>query len=247
MHTKEPLKAVVGMKRLPLLCFLLLAGCAGAQQGAGGSVGSDASAQLRVAAAAERSGQMDIALSLYASAAEAYPGNADVAERYAAALLSVGEPAQARAALAEARRRNPSNRTLAQLEGRVLLETGAPAQALAIFDTLLAGAPTDTTALNGRGVALDMLGRHAEARPAYLAARSADPSSPLWAGNLALSLMLSGCPETAVALLGNAPRTAATTDWINRLQSMARGLAAGTDTSLSNALPRGSEPCPNLS
>lgn len=235
------------MKRLPLLGLLLLAGCAGAQQGAGGPAGGDAAAQLRVAAAAERSGQMDIALSLYAAALEANPGNAEVAERYATALLAAGEPNQARAALAEARRRNPSHRALAQMEGRLLLETGAPAQALAVFDSLLAGAPADVAALNGRGVALDMLGRHAEARTAYLAARNADPSSPLWAGNLALSLMLSGCPETAEALLATAPRNPATAEWIARLQAMARGIVSGTDRSLTNALPRGSEPCPSLS
>jgi Flp pilus assembly protein TadD len=235
------------VKRLPLLGLLLLTGCAGAQQGGGAPASGDAAAQLRVAAAAERSGQMDIALSLYAAALEAHPGNAEVAERFAAALLAAGEPNQARAVLAEARRRNPSNRALAQMEGRILLESGAPAQALAVFDSLLAGAPRDIGALNGRGVALDMLGRHAEARTAYLAARNADPSNPLWAGNLALSLMLSGCPETAEALLATAPRSPATAEWIARLQAMARGIVSGTDANLTNAMPRGQEPCPSLS
>jgi len=235
------------VNRLKLLAFLLLAGCAGTQQDAGGSAGGDVAAQLRVAAAAERSGQMDIALSLYAAAADSNPGNPEVAERYAAVLLAVGEPAQARNALAEARRRNPSNRALAQLEGRTLLETGAAAQALAVFDALLAGAPRDAPAQNGRGVALDMLGRHAEARVAYLAARGADPGNPLWTGNLALSLMLAGCPEAADRLLAAAPRSAATADWLGRLQAMARGLVNGTETSLAAALPRGTEPCPNLS
>jgi Flp pilus assembly protein TadD len=236
------------VKQAALAALLLLGACAGTPPGAGsaGGAGGDVAAQLRVAAAAERSGQDDVALSVYAAAAAANPGNPDIAERHAALLLRLGAPAEARAALAEARRRNPDHAGLARLEGRILLETGDAAQALAVFDRLLQAAPRDGAALIGRGVALDLLGRHTEARQAYLAARSLEPANPLWAGNLALSLMLAGCPETAEAVLAGASRTAETAQWLSEMEVLARSLAAGQG-GLAAALPRGSTPCPAIS
>ncbi len=235
------------MNRAALAALLLLGACAGAPQGPGGAAGGDAAAaQLRVAAAAERAGQSDVALSVYAAAAEANPGHAEIAERHATLLLGLGAPGEARAALAEARRRNPGHAGLARLEGRILLETGEASQALALFDQILARAPRDGAALNGRGVALDLLGRHAEAREAYLGARATEPGNPLWAGNLALSLMLAGCPEVAEAVLAGVSRTAETAEWLAEMQGLARSLAAG-EGGLSAALPRGSTPCPAIS
>lgn len=64
--------------------------------------------------------------------------------------------------------------------GRLLLDTGDPAGALASFDAYLArrGGQLDETAMVGRGIALDRLGREAEARAAWAALLEAFPASP---------------------------------------------------------------------
>ncbi len=228
---------------------LMLSACGATPQRTTPTAAADVSRNLRVAAAAERGGQSDVALSIYAAAAEAEPGNPEVALRYANALVQAGQPQRAQAALAEARRRHPGNAALMQAEGRALLEMGEASGALALFDQHLQSAPRDVRSLNGRGIALDLLGRHAEARMAYRAARMADPANSVATGNLALSLMLSGCSEAAMAVLESSPRDGATADWISQMQSLARSLSpvGGTDTeamALRSALPPAAEPCP---
>lgn len=236
------------MTRLTLAAAAtLLAGCTATPAPQGAEAGLDAVRTLRVAAAAERGGQLGVALSIYAAAAAADPGDAAVAARYATALLRAGQPREARDALAEARRRHPGGAALLQAEARALLELGEAAPALALFEQHLQAAPADARSLNGRGVALDLLGRHAEARLAYRAARAAEPRNAVAAGNLALSLLLSGCADAALALLQATPRDAATAEWLGEMQSLARTLAAGSGTeasALRGALPPAAEPCP---
>lgn len=240
------------MRRFALASFaaVLLSGCAATTDHAtGGATSSEASRNLRIAAAAERGGQMDVALQLYAAAAEANPGDPAVASRHSAALLAAGDPQRALEALREARRRNPANPALMQAEARALLELGEAERALALFDQHLRAAPRDARSLNGRGIALDLLGRHAEARLAYRAAREADPRNPVSAGNLALSLMLSGCPDAAMAVLESAPRNAGTATWLGQMQGLARNLSPGSaagaeGAALRGAMPAASEPCP---
>jgi Flp pilus assembly protein TadD len=226
---------------------LLLAACSGSPAQEQRPT-TEAGRNLRVAAAAERGGQPDVALSIYAAAAEANPADPEIATRYATALMQAGQPQQARTALTEARRRNPGNAVLLQAEGRALLELGEAAAALALFDQHLQSSPRDARSMNGRGIALDLLGRHAEARLAYRAARLADPGNNLATGNLALSLMLSGCAEAAMALLESSPRDASTAGWIGQMQGLARTLtpSGGSEAgavALRSALPASSEPC----
>uniref|UniRef100_UPI0022EB5332 tetratricopeptide repeat protein n=1 Tax=Falsiroseomonas oryzae TaxID=2766473 RepID=UPI0022EB5332 len=198
---------------------LILSGCATQQQA---TTSPDAARHLRVAAAAERSGQPEMALNMYAAAFEAHPADPEVVSRFTAALVQNGQPQRARDVLAEARRRNPGNAALTQAEARTLLELGEAERALQLFDAHLRLAPRDVRSLNGRGIALDLLGRHAEARMAYRAARAADPDNAAAAGNLALSLVLSGCADAAVAVLEAAPRSGATAAWLGQVQGFAR-------------------------
>jgi Flp pilus assembly protein TadD len=214
------------MRRLatPLFAALLLSACAGGgHTGASSSV--DVQRQLRVASAAERGGNTGMALQVYASAYQSHPGDAEVASRYGRMLLQTGDAERARDVLAEARRRNPRDPLLMETEARVLLEVGQAEQALALFDEILRWSRNEAKALNGRGIALDMLGRHAEARGAYRAARAADPQNPVFTGNLALSLMLTGCTEGAAAVLETTPRSVATSGWIGQIRGAAPGFA----------------------
>jgi Flp pilus assembly protein TadD len=216
------------MRRLapPLVAALLLSGCGGGAYTASVTGGADVQRQLRVASAAERGGNLSMALQAYASAYAAHPADAEVASRYAKLLLQTGDPERARDVLAEARRRNPRDALLLQTEAQVLLEVGLAGQALALFDEHLRWARSDARSLNGRGIALDMLGRHQEARAAYRAARAADPQNPVITGNLALSLMLTGCTEGAAAVLDTTPRSVATSGWIGQIRGAAPGFTA---------------------
>lgn len=213
------------MRAVLLVVMIVLGGCTSNRQRPVEAPGGEVARQLRVAAAAERGGQFDVALQIYDSLASANPAEPDVAARRATLLTRIGEAEAALEALQAARRRHPANAALLQAEGRALLELGRAQEALAVFGTHLRAAPNDAASLNGRAVALDLLGLHQEAHTAYRAARAADPRDPLLVGNFALSLVLAGCPNEAAALLDGAPRSMETLTWIGEIRTLARNLA----------------------
>lgn len=152
----------------------------------------DTASRLRVAEAAEASGNFAMAATLYAAAAAAEPGRADVQARFASALARAGNPTRAEEVLSTALERHPNDTALNIQLGRLRLRTGAAEQALVIFDRVLARAPNNADALDGRGVALDLLDRPAEAQQSYQAARAVAPNDMRIASNLAFSLLLEG-------------------------------------------------------
>jgi Flp pilus assembly protein TadD len=220
-----------------LLCGALLAGCADTQVNT--TRDYDAGSRLRVAAAAEASGRADVALSMYAAAAAAEPGRADLQASFVRALLRHGRAAQAEQQLRRALERHSDDPALLTQLGRLRLRSGVAQEALALFDRVIAGAPRNAEALDGRGVALDLLGRHAEAEQSHRAALALAPASIGTANNLAMSLLLAGRPAEAAAILEplaqlpNAPARVSTNLAIARLASGdrdgAQQLLAGRD------------------
>jgi len=152
----------------------------------------DTASRLRIADAAEAGGNVEIAASLLAAAAAAEPNRADVQARLAGALARAGNLPQAEEVLRRAIERNPNDPALQLQLGRLRLRTGAGEEALGIFDRLIARQPNSADALEGRGLALDLLDRPAEAQQAYVAARALAPSDMRIAGNLGFSLLLEG-------------------------------------------------------
>ncbi|WP_316177761.1 MULTISPECIES: tetratricopeptide repeat protein [unclassified Bradyrhizobium] len=73
--------------------------------------------------------------------------------------------------------------------------------ALAIFTSVLASDPENIPALNGLGVALDMLGRHDEAQTAYRQVLAIAPADMIASNNLGLSLTLTGRYADAMTVL----------------------------------------------
>jgi Flp pilus assembly protein TadD len=200
---------------LSALAALALAGCASGEVSQGGIRNSDAAARVRVAQAAEASGQPDVALSMYAAASSAAPNEAEVQAQYAAALARNGQLQEAEQLLAGKLERAPRQTRLLLAVGQLRLRMGSAAEALAAFDQVLAQAPRDLAALSGRGVALDLLGRHADAQLSYRTALAVDASHVPSANNLAFSLMLDGQSGEAVPILaalrrrpGTPPRVA---------------------------------------
>lgn len=157
--------------------------------------------RLRVAEAAESSGNWDMAASLYLAAATAEPNRADIQARLASALQRGGNVPRAEEVLTRALERHPNDPALNMQLGRLRLRTGAAEQALNVFDRVLQRQPNNADALDGRGVALDLLERPAEAQQAYLAARAISPNDPRIASNLAFSLLLEGRAREARDIL----------------------------------------------
>jgi Flp pilus assembly protein TadD len=181
----------------PLLAAVALAACATTE----GVRDPDVASRMRVASAAEAAGQMDVALNMYGAAAAGDPNNADAQVRFAAALRRAGNHAQAEQVLAAALERRPNDRTILLTLGRVRLQRGQPGEALAMFDRVLASDARSVPALDGRGVALDLMGRHPEAQESYRRAQALAPESISVANNLGLSLLLDGRPDEARAVL----------------------------------------------
>jgi hypothetical protein len=87
--------------------------------------------------------------------------------------------------LAEARRRHPGDSALMMMECRKLLELARAPDAPALSERRLRSAPADAAALNGKGAALDMLHRHAEAQAAsLLEAAPRTPQTQAWPAQL---------------------------------------------------------------
>jgi len=180
----------------PLLAAVTLAACA-----SDGVRDPDAASRMRVASAAEAAGQMDVALNMFGAAAARDPDNAEAQVRFAAALRRAGNHAQAEQVLAAAIERRPNDRTILLALGRVRLQRGQVGEALATFDRVLASDARSVPALDGRGVALDLMGRHPEAQESYRRAQALAPESISVANNLGLSLLLDGRPDEARAVL----------------------------------------------
>ena len=133
-------------------------------------------------------------------AAMAAPSDYALQARYAGALARAGEPAMAEDIVTAALARSPDHPALTLQLARLRVRNGQPQVALALFDRAAQLQPAAEVE-EGRGVALDMLGRHHEAQTAYRAALAQSPNLVSAANNLAMSLMLTGQAAEAVALL----------------------------------------------
>lgn len=217
--------------RLIPACLLasFLAGCA-----TDGVRDPDAASRMRVAAAAESQGQMDVALSMYSAAATREPDNTQAQSRFAAALVRAGNNAQAEQVLAEAVQRRPNDRTLMVQLGRMRLRSGQAGEALSLFDRVLVADSRSVEALDGRGVALDLIGRHPEAQESYRRAQALAPNSISIANNLGLSLLLDNRPDEARAVLEPLARRSDATDRVTA--NYAISLAATGDVAAARAM-----------
>jgi Flp pilus assembly protein TadD len=172
---------------------VLLAACAGDpvmqhQQ----QVAQDPSAMLRIADAAQNSGDTDAAAAFYQRAAELQPDSAVANIGIARSLMEQGQVSEAIDTLRAAKRRNPSNAQLTATLGRLLVATNHPAEGLAAFDEGLQQDPQSVSLLIGRGVALDAIGQHQEAQDSYRKAIQYDPDNSAARQDLVLSQALGG-------------------------------------------------------
>jgi tetratricopeptide (TPR) repeat protein len=182
--------------------LLLCAATAGCSSLSGGQKsGFTSDSRLRVAEAAEQSGDKDMAASQYAAAAQAAPD--DTATQIAAAggLARNGKWVAARDLLTARLKTHPKDTELLRGLASLHLLAGQFGPAIARLDQALAVAPADTNALVDKAVALDLQHRHAEAQRLYRRALAIVPDDPVISNDLAVSLMIEGRTREAQEVL----------------------------------------------
>ncbi len=93
-------------------------------------------------------------------------------------------------------------------QGYELIAQQQPSAAVAIFDQAIGGDAKNIRAYQGKGIALNKLGKHDEAETAYAEALKIDPNAVGVTNNLAMSKILRGKYQEAIDLLSplaNAP------------------------------------------
>lgn len=169
-------------------------------------VARDPGAMVRIAEAAESSGDLASAAAFYHRAAELQP-DLTAAQIGEARILAVqGDVDRALDTLRAAHGRNPRDGELTKTLGRLLIATGNPEEAVRVFQHGLDSDPGSAAMLVDEGVALDKSGRHSDAQRAYQAALRIDPNDAAARGNLGVSRSLaSGLARPAGASLPSRP------------------------------------------
>ncbi len=158
---------------------------------------------LRLADAAYGRAEYGTAVHLYFRAAELQPDNIEIGAKLGFALFKTGSAPDAekvfRAVLEKSPRHAAAMRGLAHsLVGQDKAKDALPIYRQAIDE---GGAAPDPRLYAGLGAALDMTGKHAEARAAYEAGLKLQPNDAGLRNNMAMSYVLSGQPEKAKPLL----------------------------------------------
>ena len=173
--------------------LLALAACAG-RDNAPGNV------NLSLADTALADGAPRLALQVSQAVLATHPGDVQALLRQGDAQYALGELEEASQSYKQALKIRPGSMDAMLGLGRVTLVTD-PAGALAWFDKLLALLPENQAARTDRGVALDLLGRHAAAQAEYRRVIAEGTSADGAKVDLGLSLAMSGDAESGVRIL----------------------------------------------
>ena len=161
--------------------------------------------RLKLAQAAADSGNTTLATSLYMRALSDPTLGTDTRIRAADMLVALGHASNAEAALNERLHSSPAPSAadataLRRALARLHIVAGRPADAVVECDALLARNSGDLAATVDKAVALDLLGRHAEAQALYRRALEVEPDDATVRSDLALSVALQGRISEAEAL-----------------------------------------------
>lgn len=182
----------------------------------------------KVGDAAASAGDYALASRAYAKAADEGGRGSKVA--MGKMLLRSGKTSEAEAAFTDALGgRDPDAARLGLAQ--VLLAQGRYDAALGTLEK--AGATARARpGLLGAGVALDGLGRHAEAQQRYRAILSADPADKAAINNLSLSLALGGDPEAAITTLTPLATSRAATPRMRQNLALVHALAGNREAAI---------------
>lgn len=164
---------------------------------------SDPAALMRVAQAADRSGNPSTAAVFYRRAFDLDASNADAALGLAHALTVQGDADQATETLRTALARVAASDSVRVRKalGDLLVLSHRPTEAVAVFRAGLDRLPNEVPLLIGLGVAQDNCRDHAAAQAAYRKALTIEPGSIAGRNDLGLSIALAGDTDTALETL----------------------------------------------
>jgi Flp pilus assembly protein TadD len=182
-----------------VVASLLLAGCAANGDGLGS--GNSAPSSLRLADSAAAQGDHETAAALYRREFAANPDSIDALVGLGQSYRNLGQTRRGEQALREALSRRGDDPEIMLELARTQLADGRADEALETLQRAQAEAPRDLRIITARGIALDQLGRHAEAQVAYRRGLKIDPTDFALLSNLALSLGLSGTPGAGIEIL----------------------------------------------
>jgi Flp pilus assembly protein TadD len=159
---------------------------------------------LRLADAAYAKGDFNMAAQLYFRAAELQPENGTVMVRLGFALFKTGGAQDAEKIFRAALASEPKNADAMRGLAHSLVMQGKAGQALPLYRQAIAAAgQPDARIYAGLGAALDMVGKHDEARAAYAAGLKLAPDDFSLKNNLALSYAMSGDTAKARGILSD--------------------------------------------
>jgi Flp pilus assembly protein TadD len=217
------------------LASLALAGCATApqQHARTGSERvaeqSSMQAMLQLAARTESSGNAGAAREMYGKVAARYPDQPAGYLGLGRTSYRSGDPAEAAQHYRTALTYAPDSVDARYGLGKALLASDRPEAAIEQFDRLIAEEAADTRPYVAKGVALDMVGRHAEAQAVYRSGLELAPMNVALRTNLGLSLALSGDYKTALRVLEDAARDPKATARTRQNLALVYGLAGEMD------------------
>jgi Flp pilus assembly protein TadD len=165
----------------------------------------DAEQRLRVADAAEASGDRELALSMYQAAADGAPNDAAPQLRCATGLARNGKPGAAKELLASRLAAHPYDSDLLRGLAAIYMVSGLPSPVISKLNEALVARPDDASARLGKAVAFDMQGLHADVQRLYHQMLARTPGDAVINNDLAVSLMIEGRTREAQAVLAPFP------------------------------------------
>lgn len=184
---------------------------------------------LRLARATRANGDLASAISLYRSVTAIQPADPAVVVELGDTLVDANSMDDAIDAYNRVDQKSPAwLDALLGLE-QVYLALAEPAKALEYADKANALSPQDHRVGIGRGVALDMLGRHTEAQECYRAVLNAAPRDVAARNNLALSLAMTKQFDEAIQIMTSMARSSTATPRIRQNLALIYGLAGDAE------------------
>lgn len=206
----------------PALAVLALSACSGTGGGGTETLG-------RLSTVSERYGDFDSALASAEALVERDPRNLEAKMRLGALMIRGGDLDRAEALYMQAETDHRGSSAPAVGRAQVLLARHDYAGALAAFDRAIARGADGPAALIGSGIALDGLGRHADAQDRYRRILSREPLNAAARNNLGLSLALSGDFSESLAVLEPLAREASALPRHRQNLALAYALAGQED------------------
>jgi Tfp pilus assembly protein PilF len=201
LEAKTPQRRIKGLA-IGVVSLALLAGCSANSSGQYlTNKGEARGVMISLARASDELGDYARAADYYAKAIAQGNASEQAWTRRGELLLQLGAVKSAQAHYEAALRAGMDTGDIHRGYARSLARTNQPEKALQQFDIALQKAPGSVKAMNGRGVALDMMGRHLEAQAQYAQAQEFSPTDLSVQNNLALSYTLAGNAHSAIAML----------------------------------------------